>query len=143
MIKKKSGQIVTNTSLMGKFSSKKRSVYASAKHALHGFVDALRAEVHQYNIKVNIVAPGYVNTEVGIKALVEDGASYGKNDRGHDSKGMKVEKAASIIINAIRKNKREVLVIPKFSILMVASLLSRYLPGIGAIVARNFDEDKQ
>ncbi|MDA9864662.1 SDR family oxidoreductase [Pelagibacterales bacterium] len=143
MIKKKSGQIVTNTSLMGKFSSKKRSVYASAKHALHGFVDALRAEVHQYNIKVNIVAPGYVNTEVGIKALVEDGASYGKNDRGHDSKGMKVEKAASIIINAIRKNKREVLVIPKFSILMVASLLSRFLPGIGAIVARNFDEDKQ
>jgi short-subunit dehydrogenase len=143
MIKKKSGQIVTNTSLMGKFSSKKRSVYASAKHALHGFIDALRAEVYQHNIKVNIVAPGYVNTEVGIKALVEDGASYGKNDRGHDSKGMKVEKAAKIIIEAIRKNKREILVIPTFSILMVASLLSRFLPGLGAVVARNFDEDKQ
>jgi hypothetical protein len=26
---------------------------------------------------------------------------------------------------------------------MVASLLSRFLPGLGAIVARNFDEDKQ
>ena len=56
---------------------------------------------------------------------------------------MKVEKAAKVIINAIRKNKREVLVIPTFSILMVASLLSRFLPGIGAILARNFDEDKQ
>ena len=65
MIRKKSGQIVTNTSLLGKLSTKKRSVYAGAKHALHGFIDALRAEVHQYNIKVNIVAPGYVNTQVG------------------------------------------------------------------------------
>jgi len=54
-----------------------------------------------------------------------------------------VEKAATIIINAIQKNKREVLVIPTFSILMFASLLSRFLPGLGAIVARNFDEDKQ
>ena len=143
MIKKKSGQIVTNTSLMGKFSSKKRSVYASAKHALHGFIDALRAEVYEHNIKVNTVAPGYVNTEVGIKALVENGTSYGKNDRGHDSKGMLVEKAATIIINAIQKNKREVLVIPTFSILMFASLLSRFLPGLGGVGARKFDEDKQ
>ena len=34
MIRKKSGQIVTNTSLLGKLSTKKRSVYAGAKHAL-------------------------------------------------------------------------------------------------------------
>ena len=143
MIKKKSGQIVTNTSLLGKFSTKKRSVYASAKHALHGFIDALRAEVYQHNIKVNTVAPGYVNTEVGINALIENGTAYGKNDRGHDSKGMKVEKAAKIIINAIKNNKREVLVIPTFSTLMIASLLTRFFPGLGAIIARNFDEDKQ
>ena len=30
MIKRRSGQIVTNTSLSGKFGSKKRSVYAAA-----------------------------------------------------------------------------------------------------------------
>ena len=143
MIRKKSGQIVTNTSLLGKLSTKKRSVYAGAKHALHGFIDALRAEVYEYNIKVNTVAPGFVNTDVGIKALTEDGNSYGKNDRGHESKGMKVEKAAQLIINAIIKNKREVLVIPKFSLLMIASLLSRFAPSISAILARNYDEDKQ
>ena len=61
MIKRRSGQIVTNTSLSGKFGSKKRSVYAAAKHALHGFIDSLRAEVHEYNIKVNTIA-----TESGI-----------------------------------------------------------------------------
>ena len=143
MIKRRSGQIVTNTSLSGKFGSKKRSVYAAAKHALHGFIDSLRAEVHEYNIKVNTIAPGYVNTDIGIKALVEDGNPYGKNDRGHDSKGLKVEKAVKMIISAIKNNKREVLVIPIFSMLMFASLLSRFLPGLAAIVARNFDEDKQ
>ena len=143
MIKRRSGQIVTNTSLSGKFGSKKRSVYAAAKHALHGFIDSLRAEVHEHNIKINTIAPGYVNTDIGIKALVEDGNSYGKNDRGHDSKGLKVEKAVKMIISAIKNNKREVLVIPIFSMLMLASLLSRFLPGLAAIVARNFDEDKQ
>jgi pyruvate-formate lyase-activating enzyme len=56
---------------------------------------------------------------------------------------MKVEKAAKIIIDAIKKISVRVLVIPTFSILMFASLLSRFLPGLGAIVARNFDEDKQ
>ena len=35
------------------FAIKKRSVYASAKHALHGFNDALRAEVFENNIKVS------------------------------------------------------------------------------------------
>lgn len=72
-----------------------------------------------------------------------DGNPYGKNDRGHDSKGLKVEKAVKMIISAIKNNKREVLVIPIFSMLMFASLLSRFLPGLAAIVARNFDEDKQ
>jgi len=54
-----------------------------------------------------------------------------------------LKKLQKLSLNAIRKNKREILVIPTFSILMVASLLSRFLPGLGAIVARNFDEDKQ
>ena len=52
MIKRRSGQIVTNTSLSGKFGSKKRSVYAAAKHALHGFIDSFRylnKDPHNYS----------------------------------------------------------------------------------------------
>ena len=141
MILRKEGQIVTNTSLLGKFAIKKRSVYASAKHALHGFMDALRAEVYEHNIKVNIVAPGFVNTEVGMKALTEDGTPYGANDRGHESQGMDVNKAANMIIQAIEKNKRESYIVPKFAFPRVVLMISRFLPGLAAIIARRYNEE--
>ena len=141
MINRKEGQIVTNTSLLGKFAIKKRSVYASAKHALHGFNDALRAEVFEHNIKVNIVAPGFVDTEVGMKALTEDGTPYGANDRGHESQGMDVNKAAEMIIEAIEKNKRETYIVPKFGFPRIALMISRFLPGLAAVMARKYNEE--
>ena len=94
MIERKSGQIVTNTSLLGVLAIKNRGVYASSKHAMHGFMNVLRAEMHEHSIKVNSVAPGLVDTEVGIKALTEDGSTYGKNDRGHATTGLSAEVAA-------------------------------------------------
>jgi short-subunit dehydrogenase len=143
MISRKSGQIVSVSSLLGKFAIKKRSVYASAKHALQGFMDALRAEVYEHNIKVNTVAPGYVETEVGIKALTGDGSEYGANDRGHDTKGMKADTAANIIIKAIAKNKREHYVIPLLSFSRFALYLARFAPGLAARIARNYNEDEK
>ena len=140
MILRKEGQIVTNTSLLGKFAIKKRSVYASAKHALHGFMDALRAEVYEHNIKVNIVAPGFVNTEVGMKALTEDGTPYGANDRGHESQGMDVNKAAAMIIRAIENNKRETYIVSRFGFPKFVLMLSRFMPGLTAVIARNYNE---
>ena len=141
MISRKSGQVVSVSSLLGKFAIKKRSVYASAKHALQGFMDALRAEVYEHNIKVNTVAPGLVDTEVGMKALTEDGSSYGKNDRGHATEGMKADTAANMIISAIIKNKREHYVIPFFSFSRVALYLARFTPNLAARIARNYNED--
>lgn len=140
MIERKSGQIVANTSLLGVLAIKNRGVYASSKHAMHGFMNVLRAEMHEHNIKVNTVAPGLVDTEVGVKALTEDGSAYGKNDRGHATKGMSAEEAAKMIMNAIKKNKRETYIIPMFSISKIAIYLNRFLPGIASIWSRNYNE---
>ena len=46
MIKRKSGQIVTNTSLLGILAIKNRSVYAASKHAMHGFMNVLLSLIH-------------------------------------------------------------------------------------------------
>ena len=137
----KKGQIVTNTSLSGKFGSKKRTVYASSKHALHGFMDSLRAEVHEHNIKVNTVAPGFVNTEIGMKALTGDGTPYGANDRGHESQGMDLDKASEMIIKSIEANKREAYIVPRISFPKIALYISRYFPGLGAVIALNYNEE--
>ena len=62
MIEQQSGKIIVISSLMGKFASPLRSGYAAAKHALHGFFDSLRLEMHANNIGVLMVCPGFIKT---------------------------------------------------------------------------------
>tara|TARA_B100001057_G_scaffold266338_1_gene266504 strand:+ start:196 stop:1008 length:813 start_codon:yes stop_codon:yes gene_type:complete len=142
MMKRKAGQIVTNTSLLGILAIKNRSVYAASKHAMHGFMNVLRAEMYGYNIKVNIVAPGLVDTQVGVKALTKNGLPYGKNDRGHATKGMSAKDAAVMIIEAMKRNKREKYIIPQFSISKIAIYLNRFLPGVASVWSRNYNEQE-
>ena len=47
MIGRGAGQIVVISSLLGKIAAPTRSAYCASKHALHGFFDSLRAEVHR------------------------------------------------------------------------------------------------
>ena len=115
MISNKKGQIVTNTSLSGKFGSKKELFTLHQNMLCTVLWIRLRAEVHEHNIKVNTVAPGFVNTEIGMKALTGDGTPYGANDRGHESQGMDLDKASEMIIKSIEANKREAYIVPRIS----------------------------
>ena len=85
MLAKKSGQIVVISSVMGKIGTPFRSAYAASKHALQGWFDCLREEVYQDNIKVTIICPGYVHTNVTINALKGDGS---KNNTMADNSTM-------------------------------------------------------
>ena len=60
MIAAGGGHFAVVTSLMGLFSAPMRSGYAGAKHAMHGWFEALRAEHHDDNIRVTMVSPGFV-----------------------------------------------------------------------------------
>jgi Short-chain dehydrogenases of various substrate specificities len=42
------------SSVAGKLGSPYRSTYAAAKHALHGYFDSLRAELHKENKKIQV-----------------------------------------------------------------------------------------
>ncbi len=126
MLEKKSGHIVVISSVMGKVAIPNRSMYAASKHALHGFFDALRAEVFRDNIGVTVVCPGYVRTNISINAVNADGKKYGKMDEGQQH-GMAPEKCANGIINAVRKNKDEVFIGGKE---LRVILLKRFFPGL-------------
>jgi len=54
-----------------------RSAYAASKHALHAFSDSLRAEVARYNIKVSVISPGYIATQISVNALTGSGEVHG------------------------------------------------------------------
>lgn len=105
-IAQKSGHFVTVTSLMGKFGSPYRSGYCGAKHALHGFFDVLRMEHEKDGIKVTMICPGFVQTNVAKNALTGDGSPQMDDDVATQN-GITPELAAKKIIASIVKNKFE------------------------------------
>jgi len=126
-ISKKSGQIVVISSVMGKFGTPLRTAYSGSKHALHGFFDSLRAEIHDKNVKVTIICPGYVNTEVSNNALTADGSKYNINDKGN-ANGMAPSVFANKALKVIYKQKQEA-VIAGFKE-SAAAYVKRISPGI-------------
>lgn len=79
-IAQQKGHFAVVTSVMGKYASPFRSGYAGAKHALHGFFDALRMEHQKDNIVVSLLCPGFVQTNVTVNALTGDGSTLGHDD---------------------------------------------------------------
>lgn len=106
MIKKQAGQIIVMSSVLGKMGVPWRSGYCASKHALHGFFDSLRAEVFEYNIKVGLICPGYVHTNVTINALRGDGT---KNNQMAESTagGFEPSQFAPKVLRVIEKGKNE------------------------------------
>lgn len=133
MIEQGGGQLAVTTSINGMFGFPLRCAYSSAKHALYGFFETIAAENYKDNIRVTIVTPGRVQTNISVNALEKDGAKHGKMDAGQ-ANGITPEKAANKIVNAIYKKKNEVLV-GSGELTMV--YIKRFFPRICAIIARN------
>jgi 3-oxoacyl-[acyl-carrier protein] reductase len=62
MMKQRSGCIVNITSIMGLTGNAGQANYASAKAGLIGFTKSLARELGSRNIRVNAVAPGWIDT---------------------------------------------------------------------------------
>ena len=105
-VDRQSGYFVTVTSVMGKFSSPYRSAYCGAKHALHGFFDALRMEHEKDGIKVSLICPGFVNTNIARSALTGDGSPLGKQDRA-THKGLSTNVFCKRMIKAMERQTFE------------------------------------
>jgi dehydrogenase/reductase SDR family protein 7B len=119
MISLGGGHVVVISSMAGKYGFRMRSGYSAAKHALQGFFETLRAEVHDKNVQVTLICPGRVKTDVSVNSLTGEGQKYGKMDIGQE-KGVPVEKCARIIIRAIAGNRKEVFIgVPETFLLIV------------------------
>ncbi|CAE7325633.1 fmt, partial [Symbiodinium microadriaticum] len=132
-IKRKSGHHVVVTSAVGIISTPFRSSYAAAKHALHGFYDSLRAEVHKDNIKVSLVCPGFIRTNISINALTGDGTKQNTMDDAQ-ANGMTPEECARKIVKAIQKNSEETYI---GGLKEVAGIyVKRFFPGLFSKMVR-------
>lgn len=107
MIENGGGKIVVISSLVGKFSTPLRSGYSAAKHALHGFFDALRTEHKNDNIKVCVICPGFIKTDISVNALLGNGEKQNVMDDAQ-ARGMLPGAFAEKAVQAINRNKAEV-----------------------------------
>lgn len=75
MLKRKSGRIVNISSVSGTGGQHGQCNYSASKAGIIGFSRAMAKEVGRFNIGVNVVAPGFIETdmtaEISDKAIAE------------------------------------------------------------------------
>lgn len=64
MIERKGGTIINISSTAGRKTYENHSVYCGSKFAVHAVTDAFRQEASPHNVRVLVVAPGVVETEL-------------------------------------------------------------------------------
>jgi len=133
MLARRRGHVVAISSVAGKVATPLRSGYAAAKFALHGFYDALRAEVWKRGITVTVIVPGFIRTDVSINAVTGSGAPYGTMD-SKQATGMDPGVCADRIWRAVQAGKSEALI---GGVETLAAYLKRLSPTLTERVIRN------
>lgn len=127
MLARRQGHFIVVTSVLGKFGLPGRSGYCASKHALHGFFDTLRAEVENSGIRVSLILPGWVRTNVSKNALTADGTPHGVMEAG-TAGGVTPEFCAETIVAAALSGSPEVYVVRAPE--RAALYMSRFTPGL-------------
>ncbi|NVB41198.1 SDR family oxidoreductase [Pseudenhygromyxa sp. WMMC2535] len=133
MLERQAGQVVVISSIAGKIGTPLRSAYAASKHALQGFFDCLRAEVHERGLIVTLISPGFVRTEITKHSLTGDGSTYDKMGDAQE-KAMSPEAFAVKAADAIAKGEADVMIGGKKEVWAVR--LSRLLPPVYRFMIR-------
>ncbi len=109
---KKSGQIALMSSIAGFRGLMNCPAYSASKNFVKAWGEALRGALKPYNIKINVICPGFVKTPLTDKNLFKMPFL------------MNADKAAKIIKNGLIKNKA-IIAFPKimhFTIALVSAL---------------------
>ena len=105
-LKQTKGTLVLIGSVSGYISSPGSSAYAMSKFAIRAFAEAIRSELSVHGIKVVLISPGFVESEL---RLIDNQGIYHPEqaDWVPSFLVMPADKAARQIVKAIIKGKRE------------------------------------
>jgi short-subunit dehydrogenase len=109
MVARGGGRVVAVTSIAGQVATPLRAAYAASKHAMHGWFDALRAELHGTGVSVTLVMPGYVRTDIAVHAKLADGSRQGRRDKEHEA-GIAPEVCAEALADATWARRDQLIV---------------------------------
>ena len=78
-MKKTGGSIINTSSMVSRYASTNQVGYVTSKFALNGLTLALARDLGKYNIRVNAVAPGVINTPMVEEHVTEEMKAYLEN----------------------------------------------------------------
>ena len=103
----KKGTVVGVSSIAGYRGLPGRSGYSASKHALQGWMEAIRTELLDSGVNVMWVCPGFTTSNIRNAALNKEGEAQGESPMD-EGKMMTAEECARRILLAIEKRKRTV-----------------------------------
>lgn len=74
MIERKSGSVIMIGSMAGLFGIDRVVAYSASKTALTGLVNSLTTEYSKHNVRVNAIAPGWIESNMFLNAINKDEA---------------------------------------------------------------------
>jgi short-subunit dehydrogenase len=128
------GTIVGVSSIAGYRGLPGRSGYSASKFALQGWLESVRTELLDSGVNVMWVCPGFTTSNIRNAALNSKGEAQGESPMD-ESKMMSAEECAEIIIHAIEKRKRTVVMTftGKRTVFM-----NKFFPGFADKMTRKF-----
>ncbi len=134
------GLLMAVSSLTGKTGVPTRSGYAASKHALQGFFDSIRIELAPQGVDVLVVSPGFVATDIRRLGFGADGSPHGQSPRDEAQQTMSVEECVRIMVRAIERREREVVMTARAKLGMWLKLVApRAVDKIAARAVRTRD----
>mmetsp|Transcript_9825 Transcript_9825/g.16081 ORF Transcript_9825/g.16081 Transcript_9825/m.16081 type:complete len:290 (-) Transcript_9825:119-988(-) len=130
--KQRTGTIVPVSSVHVFFGSPARAPYCASKAAIHRYFESLRSEVPDW-IRINILCPGYIKTELSLRALTVDTKSENNKMDPSTEKGFPPSYVAIQALKGILNNKATIIIAQTTTI--VAMNVQRFLPWGTALIS--------
>ena len=132
MLRQGGGHIVNTASTAGVMPVAKSTAYAATKHAVVGLSTSLREEGRRHGIRVSVVVPGLVDTNIFSTATNLKGHDYSAAMDKVPFRKVTPDQAAQAILAGVAGNA-QFIVFPGYNRVIVG--INRLLPGLMAWLA--------
>ena len=135
MLKQGSGHIINTASTAGVMPVAKSTAYAATKHAVVGLSTSLREEARKHGIRISVVVPGLIDTNIFQTAINLKGHDYDAAMKKVPLRKISPGQAAKSILAGVEQN-RQFIVFPAYNRAIV--FLNRLMPGLmGWLINKN------
>lgn len=107
------GHIVNVSSLFGIMGVARQSSYCASKYAVRGLSESLWEELRDTRVGLTVVHPGGVATNIVRSGRFYDGVDHARVIRMFDRMAMTPERAAALILRAVQRRQRRLVITPE------------------------------